>query len=410
MKETSFNKTVSPEQKTENFSKAAPLEMIEPAPHTPEESFHPENELGRILKLPTQERKQALSTWKEKYAEQRTELAILQAKLVSFAREHRDVTIDQLSKIVDQENEKHHFTEEQLAITRSAIELYGIKHKIVTAIRERFPEDKELFKEIFGIYPHGKIQITVSLVTLNITCTNRIDFARLRDYDSEKLVVFRELIRGIFGERKVGVSFGDLQYMPELNGAVIAEDASSRRDRGSGNSMIHEEQHSLLRLWNQIETTYKISHPTESTGSPEETERSILRRCTENIHSRIADELLARLKSREDGYRNSLTLIQSSYLDVFLKYEKVILLQNGNDPKILRVIAELESKKFRDKLEGELQPAILAYEIIYGRLQLTHEEIAMLLAFEPLGQWIKIANRLTDELSEPIEYPHELSA
>ena len=380
--------------------------------------FDPKEELKKVLKFPKEERRQVLSKWKEEYVGQRIELASLQADLIKLARENPHATREQLIAILNQRSREHHFTEEQMELAKSAIELYAEKHGIIQAIRAEYPDDRELFNAVFGIYPGGKVKIDVGPVTLNFICSNSVDFARLYHFDENTLAVFFALVRRLFGNKTLGVSINSTPFLPELKGSIIAEDASMRTEKNGGDRTTHEEQHAFRRLLEEAARRIEIAKDINNAANDpvgreaEATEQEILLHCKENIEAQIEDELLAFLKGRASD-REVLSRMEGYYIDKYLRIEKKILERDLSDAEtrrasepnakekservrqlISRVIETLNSPKFYTEIGEEVFSAAHAYGILNYRLGIPHEEIAALLAFEPLPKWIKLANRI----------------
>ena len=64
---------------------------------------------------------------------------------------------------------------------------------------------------------------------------------------------------------------------------------------------------------------------------------------------------------------------------------------------ISHVVKSLKSDEFYNKLGQEIFDATFAYNALYHRLMIPHEEIAALLALEPITQWVKLKDRIVTQ-------------
>jgi len=373
-------------------------------PEHSSKSFDPEEEVMNILKLPTSERGAALSRWKEKYAEQKTQLASLQADLIGIMRKNPETTKEELMAVLEERAKEHAFTEEQMKVARSAIEICDEKHKSVVLIREKYPDDKELFKAVFGIYPIGKVAVEIGLVSLNFKCNNSIDFERLHHFDEKASAVFLSLLKGLVGAKTRGVSIDHSFLIPELRGSIIAEDLSVKGERGIGNLTVHEEQHALRLIFQEAAQGVAMAEAVAA-----QTEQDFFILSKQNIEEKIEDELLAFLKSGSN-YRETLRSMHADYIDGYIAHEKIQLrrLYNEAIPPLTskekeftsRTIERLESPEFLAEMKKEILSGVRSYEMLRGKLDISDEETAALLAFEPLSQWPKLAERLISQAQE----------
>jgi hypothetical protein len=144
-----------------------------------EKEFNPSEQLKEIAHLSHEERRDALVLWKEKYNEQREALADMQIEMMNLTKSDKNIGKEELFTLLEQYSLKYKFTSEQKEIAQESIELFSDEHEAVHALREQYPDDKELFLKIFGDKPFGKIKIEEDPISLFVSCAKTIDFSKI---------------------------------------------------------------------------------------------------------------------------------------------------------------------------------------------------------------------------------------
>lgn len=357
--------------------------------------FEAQREVREILSSP--DRKVALQEWKDAYVEQRTKLAEVQAEIIGRVRKEPGVAKEELRAMFEDAAEKGRFSGEQRKIGDAALDILDERRAIIRAVREKYPDDTELYKAVFGQTPFGSMKVSAGPVALDFYCSNRVDLVRTAYFDQERLVVFQQLIKNVFMGTLGGVAIYKTPRIPELKNMIIA-----RRDVGDrhfGNIAVHEEQHMFRELL--LAATERVSEEAEHpTDSPR---KALLKECIANIEMKMENELLALMKG--DARRVDAFLAQSNYFHRFINVETTSLKQQAAElpvetkdgpsrADLEHVIDVLESREYQSELWNKTMNAHTAYARMRNIGKWPEEKIAALFGLEPLGQWPKLEQRI----------------
>lgn len=427
-------------------------EKKEEPPLTPDE-FFPGEELEKILRAPTAERKELLRVYKEKLMEQKRGIAEMSAFLTEKIRENPDMTPEKMNAIVEEFSGRLKMNGDQREITHQILEKYRNAHEAVNKARKDFPDDTELFRALFGQSPKGEVEIIAGLMTLCVRFYDLEDYASF--FHGKHLSQFASPLSGEEKDsaNRSGGCAGIPVLIPELSGLVIAEKVTTasagKRDQGIYD---HEEQHAINRIVQRI-TREKFSfaengHETEelvkrywvtqdalhgaggSGITPELAsiaqeldivDRRRLRAIRErDVDPRAQDEILAYTKdgrSMSEIYEKLTRKEKDGGLYDYLPPEKLVL----RSPQLLLhlqqltnahwVAPELESdfeKRKEDILVREyhevLRSGLSAYQLLRDA-GYKEEAIRGIFHDEPLRRWEKVARRLAPNVPMPELFP-----
>lgn len=371
--------------------------------------FEPVKQLETVLRESRGDRAVALAAWKESYMAQRRGLAEIQAALIGRIRENPAIAKSILVKDFEAAAEKHHFSEQQVAIGKEAIHIFEERHAIIRTIRDAYPNDRGLFKAVFGISPIGPAHVEEDPITLTFVCSNTVDFTRALYFDESRLVVFREMLRRLFFINSLGSTIEHTR-LPELKDMVVVRKGNEQRH--GGNTQVHEEQHMIRNLL--LAASYRVASAPTGPDTTARSVESLIKECQDMIERDLEDELLAFNKDLT-GSDALQAISQVHYITEFI-HEQVVRLQNqlqemkvDTEPAkgsgmskadIEKAIGILGSRPFRETLREKTKAANTAYQRFKNIGGFSHEQIAALLDLEPLGQWPKLAKRILGQRSE----------
>lgn len=288
------------EKKIEKISKNSEA-LIKP------KIFDPIVELQNIKKLPKDERPEAFQEYKKKLIEQKENLAKMQEALIALIRFNPDRPLEELITKAQQLGEKFVFSEEQMETIKSKLKQYSTRHSLVKELRQRFPEDNELFKFLFGREPKGRIEIIVGPITLYFRCHDINDYAYLYTQSflkkEEPTIEQISLVSGSGGAKltfniETKIKNQDLTS-PHL---IIIENASLGHeftDKQKG-ILVHEEQHAINTLLFPSEYNTYFSYldlvEAKTKIEKEQALRRYFRFLREDYDSHVKDEIIAYLK------------------------------------------------------------------------------------------------------------------
>ncbi len=136
-----------------------------------EGGFSSEEELMRIKKLPKDQKKAALTKFKENWVVQKNALASCRIFIERYINIDNDVPKEKLMDIVEKFGSYYSFTNEQKNIAEKIIDEYYVNRQRVLEIRKRFPDDVALVSELTGIKFDKTAQFLVSIGPMSIDIT-----------------------------------------------------------------------------------------------------------------------------------------------------------------------------------------------------------------------------------------------
>lgn len=166
-----------------------------------EEIFEPEKELAEIKnqvrRAPVYEqsnlRRELIKEWKEKFINQRLGIAKIQEELETKIQENPELEYRHLWQFVKDRGKEYQLNEKQYQNFEKSIITYLEKHQAIKEeikfYQERYPENwqKEFFKDLFGQYPQGKVDLEILPMNLFWKCHDVHDFALIYRGNSEDI-------------------------------------------------------------------------------------------------------------------------------------------------------------------------------------------------------------------------------
>ena len=384
--------------------------------------FFPEQEVKNILKAPSDERKEKLSDFKERYFEQKKDLAEVYDKMAAIIRQSPDDHYDNyghLKTLLDGAGA----SPEQAMVGTNAFGEYMKKHNAVSDIRKKYPDDAVLYKAIFKKAPRGKVEVITGPMTLYFKCSNVVDYARIfSDAPLQNREITAHDIDTANNSRGVSKSTSSV---PGLEGCIIAENTSLITSKykndpemeaiqgihfESKGTQDHEEQHAIKKLFEDeyfrkgaFDKISSAKNEKERLGAVVKTFRYDRERIAD---SRAKDEILAYFKENmlSKIIYDSLTKPKSAggIYDYWEEYK----LNTGErfrkewkdmlkDQKIRPLIDEAEKKVFKDEYHKLIENSIRNAYFLYHK-GYTEEQVIGLLVNEPLSKWAKVVGRLVE--------------
>ncbi len=393
--------------------------------------FDAKKELRRIRQLKGPERKQQLKEFKEKFAEQQVGLAELQVELISIIRKYPDAPPTVLFEYVDDFAPRLGFTSEQKRLAKDALIEYAEKHKEVHEYRQQYPDDRKLFSVLFGFEPTGSVEIIEGPMTLNIRCTDPVDYTRLYKDKLDNSVILTPVdIEST--QSSGGFFYPAYSLIPELRGTIIVEKNMSQRSLDNPESLRvlrHEEQHAIFSMLDSsmpqakkiidiadLKLGLKYAHHTlvydaQATEEDVRTLKEILvvkymRTYLRTMQKRGQDEILAYLRGGDnlDGVLRVLLLSRNqggSYdyrVDTEVSLDEDFLNMShrvlGSDRKmILDIVEENKARIFATEYQQSMTRAIAVVKK-FQQAGYTTERIIATLDKVPLHRWPRLADHL----------------
>lgn len=377
------------------------------------EIFRPRRELHDIKSFPRSEKKQKLEEFKEKLAYQKEGLAEMQEIMMLKIRENPDVSKEELMKEAEYFADEFGFNEWQRTVAETVIDAYLQKHKSVRENRAAYPDDKDIFRKVFGKMPEGKIEVIEGPITLYFRCYDIRDFSGIRGgkfYFGEKItdedIIKNKTIKGVTA----------YSLVKDLVGTIIVENFSKPAD-DSAETLVHEEEHILQELFAGVveETEKEFDFFTAFLEAQSKEQKEILfaryfRSLLKESEKRAQGEILAYFKEKDVSAEKIFErLIEPEEEGGAYDYRYRL------KTELNEWINEKEFKPFADKAFNEvfeieypnlLIAAIEAFENL--KKYYNTEKAVEILRNEPLANWKKAAMRLCKANRWPYEkwLPH----
>lgn len=384
--------------KQEDFDRLLTLDFQEELRNNPpiEGTFSPEDELAKIRKMPHEQKGQALVSFKENLSRQREALGTLRVFIERSIEFNHDVPREKLIGWLYEFGWKYGFDYRQRKISEKLIDGYYQNRRKVLEIRQKFPDNYDLVKELTGITigKDEKLDISVGPMTIDIG-TTALSAGRIYEKSEKPVTNFQY---GGFASRSDGKN--PIYYI------VINDDASMRALYGDpkGNlTRMHEYEHQKNNLLERVFDRQEAQRTLKEYFKEQDPE----------IKKTILEEFfrMSRTAALEKAKNEIIACLIYMPLIEFRRYQlKRIFFSQKNDP--YDYLAYLRnSKEFKDDLlyqetaqrmlVGEyreiIEKAVNSYSELVSKGSYSIQEGVALLTDRPLGDWSKTIRRLLEQ-------------
>jgi hypothetical protein len=329
-------------------------------------------------------RREKLNDIKETAAWFEFELGRAEKRIVRRIYDDVPTSLDTLMAICNQELKNLPVSDLLREKIKSICEQFFIRNQKIREMREEFPDDKDLYKQLTTEEPTGPIEILTTPVSFYIRAHTFHDFARIHN-----LFIFDKLLeidtKHPYIQRansSLGIQTSD-SFQPELTNALTAEKAlGSPFTLERKLVFIHETQHSLHKFFSQefdealADTLYEQEITSLHENNPEtypEILRRLYRRRLEQINEQAKDEILAMLAggiNRLSGIEEALT--QSKNYSYYRNNKSLYI----ETPEIrMRTIKKPFSETL-DSDENTIDPRLKTVRIIEKNIESIRESVA----------------------------------
>ena len=378
--------------------------------------FDPEEELKKIhseLKnLPLEKqseireiRHEKIKNFKEKLVFQKIGIAKTAAYLEDFIHKDPDTSFKELFKIVKENRKKYALNDKQVDIFKTSIGGYRKKHLIIEKYEKKHKNTstKEFFKDIFGFYPKGKIELIVKPITFYWKCFNFEDFCQASGFPPKE------------AKKVAGYKLG-FSKIPELNGLINIENSSISdflKDKNySKKVQLHEEQHSIEEIFKGGDLEFqknKIDVKKVKFNIPAiEKIKADIYDLYDLYDPCIKNEILAHLKEESRNFKKIEVILtkkgggydfikKTDFKNLYLRLlEKEIkkIYVSEKDKKMLKEIIQKMFNNTLKQIEKEYPQKISSFIRAAKNLSKflpKREELVWLLSIEPIKKWSRLA-------------------
>ena len=164
--------------------------------------FSPDDELAKIKKLPKEEKRDALLTFKENLARQREALAACRVFIERSIEFDHDIPREKLVALIEKFGARYGFSDIQKQIATQLVDGYYENRQNVLEIRDQFPDDYQLISELTDVNfeRDEKFDVSVGPMTIDIRADG---FNTARLYNKTEKPVASSLFGG-FTSKSIG--------------------------------------------------------------------------------------------------------------------------------------------------------------------------------------------------------------
>src|SRR3989304_774097 len=376
--------------------------------------FDPLREFEKLKQTPKKERRHAVGAFKERLMAQREESAMAEDELLAVFRKNPDDSNANILSSVNKRIAGHGLSEAEQKFYRDTAEEMIARRILLKKIRKENPENRQLFKKLFGFSPAGAIRIEVGPLNLRVIIETLNDFARIRGggYLKNRPSTKREREDAVF----IGGHTLNSTHVPGLDHAVIlinrSEQTKEIMEEADVNMsyrgiLAHEEQHVV----NEFITEKKIAaylggiaHLEAGGTDGELIKAALLLTRKYEIEWKFKNEVLAFVRggTRFDDIKEQLLDDRGAYSTdyCFAVVRRGLKRALGDSFAGQKDLIELLIKKILgSELRRIKKRALDAVEALWKQ-GLSREHIVSLLQSEPLFRWPNFARRYSNYINK----------
>lgn len=207
--------------------------------------FSPETELARIKSLPKEQKREALTAFKEKLARQREAFAACRVFIERSIEFNHDVPREKLTALIEKFGGQYGFTDEQKQIAEGLVNNYYANRQKVLEVKQHFSDDTALVNELTDIEfgKNERFDVSVGPMTIDIDADG-FNAGRIYEKADKPVIGFKY---GGFASQSVGEN--PVYYI------VINQDRQMRRalnDPTGEKTRKHEYEHQKNKLFRAV--------------------------------------------------------------------------------------------------------------------------------------------------------------
>lgn len=417
--------TQTPERtpEIEKKSQVAGMDSILQRVRPIEGVFNPDEEVKKLWSVPKEQRREAVSAFKDKLARQREAWALCRTRIGERIESNPDLPKEEMVEMVREFASHYGFAENHVKVAESLVDDYLEMHRRVNEAREKYPDDMALIERLSGVKftksDAEDFTVVAGPMSIEISCSG-FNAGRICEKSKDPVVGFKY---GGFASMSSnskpvyyivvnkGYSSSDPAYYstiapherehqknrilaPKLYGKdEVRTDVRESLNRGVLGFLRHRVGERLLGFERKFED--EVWGRYTSAKDPEEKAFLLgeyMRLKREDALNRAKDEIIAR-KTEPDhvswGNDSFLFGVGGSY--DFLAY-----LRDWNKKKDDSLWQEIAKRVLVDEYSSIIDNAIVAFDQLRGSGCSQAETIAML-SDKRLADWPKTVRRLTEE-------------
>ena len=361
--------------------------------------FSAEPELERIKKAPKNEKRELLSIFKENLAKQREALANCRVFIERSIEFNYDVSRENLVGIIESFGKEYGFTDEQKQIAEHIVDGYYENRRKVLDMRERFPDDIALIKELSGVQfsPTDKLDVSVGPMTIDID-TEGFNAGRLWERSDSPIPGFEY---GGFASQSSGAE--------PVYFIVVNQDKEMREkvyhDPTGAMTREHEYEHQKNKLFRAVFEHSLSRQEADNLWLNYENENDIEYKkiFLENYFYAVREDALSRAKDEITAclHDRPFSVLQRDLDWLFCQqkkdpYDYLAYVRDFEGKKDDLLYQELSKKILVEEYKSILEKAVASFgDLMYKGVYTTQEAIALLTDIS-LSYWPKTVQRLLE--------------
>lgn len=356
--------------------------------------FSPQEELTKIKSLPREQKREALSTFKENLARQREALATMRVFIERSIEFNHDVPREKLMGLIEKFGTQYGFDNRQRQGSEQIIDGYYKNRQKVLEIRQQFTDDYELVNQLTGVTLKGeKLDVQVGPMTIDIGVEG-FNAGRIYEGSNEPVINFED---SGFTSQSSGKN--------PINYIVINQDKWIRKacsDLSTKRVRNHEYEHNKNKLFRDV-FMYKHNRPISLCDYIDERDQEIKKAILEDYFDRDRKVALEKVKDEITSSLLDRTLPQLQYQleDFFFKqngsYDYLACLRNWEIFKDDPFYQETEQRMLVQEYKKTIQRAVDSYAELVNRGKYSNQVAVALLTDKPLDDWPKTIRRLLEQ-------------
>lgn len=300
----------------EKFDRLLHLDFQEQLRDSPpfEGIFFPEQELAKVRNAPKEEKRGALTVFKEKLAKQREARAMCRTFIERSIEFNNDVSKEKLMELLERFADGYGFTEEQKQETGKLIDGYYENRRRVLKMRREYPDNTKLVNALTGMdfNTASKFEVIVGPMSFEIY-TNGSDAKKIFHKSQNTVISFP------FGGFAVQSQSEKLVMFIVMNmddSPVFSSNLTDWKTRG--HSILHEREHQKNRLFRKVfeqradlgaEEKAFLEYESEPDPATKEALLEIyLTMARERFFSYVRDEIIAMKKEESPNFDKRLEI------------------------------------------------------------------------------------------------------
>ncbi len=382
----------------EDFDQLLSFDFEEQLRDTPpiEGVFSPEDELAKIKSLPNEQKREALTIFKENLARQREALSACRVFIERSIEFNHDAPREKLIALIEKFGAQYGFNDQQKQIAEQVVDRYYENRQKVLEVRRQFSDNHELVGELTGVNlgKDEKLDVSVGPMTIDID-TEGFNAGRLYEKADHPVIGFQYGGFASQSENETPVYYVVINQNKWIRTKKF-NDPTSEKTR------MHEYEHQKNKLFRAV-FEHKNA-PTELVGYVGEQDPKTKKIILEDFLSASRTAALERARDEITAclYDRTLPQLQHQLSSLFFEqknnpYDYLAYLRSWEEFKDDTFYQETTQRMLVQEYRTIIGDALGSYAELVKKGQYSTWEATALLTDKPLADWPKTIRRLLEQ-------------